>query len=178
MILPYYSRNNYRIPSVDSSSDNPADPQHDARLIAMRSIPLRLWALAFLSAILQILPFPIAGPVPLWRRAILLVLPCPPRICSCWVPTAPESRCEFIRLPFLAMSAVSSGMGEIVTGSTARCISMEIFRRFLPSEFLFFFLYIWDSILPSSERSSPHCTQSILVTLSCLPFRSYGLPSS
>lgn len=34
----------------------------------MRSIPLRLWALAFLSAILQILPFPIAGPVPLWRR--------------------------------------------------------------------------------------------------------------
>jgi apolipoprotein N-acyltransferase len=34
----------------------------------MRSIPLRLWALALLSAILQILPFPIAGPVPLWRR--------------------------------------------------------------------------------------------------------------
>ncbi len=36
----------------------------------MRSIPLRLWALAILSAILQILPFPIAGPVPLWRRMI------------------------------------------------------------------------------------------------------------
>ncbi len=34
----------------------------------MRSIPLRLWALALLSAILQVLPFPIAGPVPLWRR--------------------------------------------------------------------------------------------------------------
>jgi len=34
----------------------------------MRSIPLRLWGLAFLSAILQILPFSIAGPVPLWRR--------------------------------------------------------------------------------------------------------------
>jgi apolipoprotein N-acyltransferase len=34
----------------------------------MRSIPLRLWALALLSAILQILPFSIAGPVPLWRR--------------------------------------------------------------------------------------------------------------
>jgi apolipoprotein N-acyltransferase len=34
----------------------------------MRSIPLRLWALSFLSAILQILPFPIAGPVPVWRR--------------------------------------------------------------------------------------------------------------
>ncbi|MGA7156697.1 MAG: apolipoprotein N-acyltransferase [Acidobacteriaceae bacterium] len=34
----------------------------------MRSIPLRLWAFAILSAILQILPFPIAGPVPLWRR--------------------------------------------------------------------------------------------------------------
>ena len=34
----------------------------------MRSIPLRLWALSLLSAILQILPFSIAGPVPLWRR--------------------------------------------------------------------------------------------------------------
>jgi apolipoprotein N-acyltransferase len=34
----------------------------------MRSIPLRLWALALLSAVLQILPFSIAGPVPLWRR--------------------------------------------------------------------------------------------------------------
>ncbi len=34
----------------------------------MRSIPLRLWGLALLSAILQILPFSIAGPVPLWRR--------------------------------------------------------------------------------------------------------------
>jgi apolipoprotein N-acyltransferase len=34
----------------------------------MRSIPLRLWALALLSAILQVVPFSIAGPVPLWRR--------------------------------------------------------------------------------------------------------------
>ncbi|HXC96273.1 MAG TPA: apolipoprotein N-acyltransferase [Edaphobacter sp.] len=33
----------------------------------MRRIPLRLWALAALSAFLQILPFPIAGPVPPWR---------------------------------------------------------------------------------------------------------------
>jgi apolipoprotein N-acyltransferase len=36
----------------------------------MRLIPLRLWLLALLSAVLQILPFPIAGPVPLWRRMI------------------------------------------------------------------------------------------------------------
>ena len=36
----------------------------------MRLIPARLWALAALSGILQILPFPIAGPVPLWRSAI------------------------------------------------------------------------------------------------------------
>jgi apolipoprotein N-acyltransferase len=34
----------------------------------MRSIPLRLWALSILSAVLQVLPFPIAGPTPLWRR--------------------------------------------------------------------------------------------------------------
>jgi apolipoprotein N-acyltransferase len=35
----------------------------------MRQIPLRLWALAVLSGVLQILPFPIAGPTPLWRTA-------------------------------------------------------------------------------------------------------------
>ena len=34
----------------------------------MRAIPLRLWALCFLSALLQILPFSLAGPVPEWRR--------------------------------------------------------------------------------------------------------------
>ncbi|HEX4154596.1 MAG TPA: apolipoprotein N-acyltransferase [Acidobacteriaceae bacterium] len=35
----------------------------------MRKIPLRLYLLAVLSAVLQAIPFPIAGPVPLWRRA-------------------------------------------------------------------------------------------------------------
>ena len=34
----------------------------------MRSIPLRLSALAIFSSLLQVLPFPIAGPAPLWRR--------------------------------------------------------------------------------------------------------------
>jgi apolipoprotein N-acyltransferase len=43
----------------------------------MRQIPLRLWALAVLSAALQILPFPIAGPVPLWRTAF------------CWIALLP-----------------------------------------------------------------------------------------
>lgn len=43
----------------------------------MRSISLRLWALALLSAVLQLLPFSIAGPVPLWRRVF------------CWVCLAP-----------------------------------------------------------------------------------------
>ena len=33
----------------------------------MRSIPAKLWGLAVLSGILQVLPFPIAGPTPLWR---------------------------------------------------------------------------------------------------------------
>jgi apolipoprotein N-acyltransferase len=43
----------------------------------MRLIPVRLWALAVLSGILQVLPFPVAGPVPLWRTAF------------CWVALLP-----------------------------------------------------------------------------------------
>jgi apolipoprotein N-acyltransferase len=43
----------------------------------MRLIPVRLWGLAILSGILQVLPFPIAGPVPAWRTAL------------CWVALAP-----------------------------------------------------------------------------------------
>jgi apolipoprotein N-acyltransferase len=43
----------------------------------MRQIPLRLWAMAVLSGILQILPFPIAGPTPLWRTAF------------CWIALLP-----------------------------------------------------------------------------------------
>ncbi len=45
--------------------------------VTMRSIPVRLWVLAFLSGLLQVLPFPIAGPVPVWRTAF------------CWVALAP-----------------------------------------------------------------------------------------
>lgn len=56
-------RKNLNIRMVDSS--------------AMRLIPGRLWALAALSGALQVLPFPIAGPVPQWRAAI------------CWVALAP-----------------------------------------------------------------------------------------
>ncbi|HEY5381926.1 MAG TPA: apolipoprotein N-acyltransferase [Acidobacteriaceae bacterium] len=43
----------------------------------MRNIPLRLYWLAALSAILQAIPFPIAGPVPIWRRAF------------CWICLVP-----------------------------------------------------------------------------------------
>ena len=45
--------------------------------IAMKLIPLRLWALAIFSGVLQVLPFPIAGPVPVWRTAF------------CWVAITP-----------------------------------------------------------------------------------------
>ncbi len=34
----------------------------------MRSVPLRLYGLALLSAALMLVPFPLAGPVPSWRR--------------------------------------------------------------------------------------------------------------
>ncbi len=46
-------------------------------LDAMRSIPLRSWTLVALSAVLQLVPFPIAGPVPFWRRYV------------CWFCLAP-----------------------------------------------------------------------------------------
>lgn len=36
----------------------------------MRSVPLRLYGLVIVSAILQLLPFPLAGPVSPWRRLI------------------------------------------------------------------------------------------------------------
>jgi apolipoprotein N-acyltransferase len=34
----------------------------------MRTVPVKLWVFSIGSAFLQALPFPIAGPVPLWRR--------------------------------------------------------------------------------------------------------------
>lgn len=43
----------------------------------MRVIPVRLWVFAILSGVLQILSFPIAGPIPIWRSAI------------CWIALAP-----------------------------------------------------------------------------------------
>jgi apolipoprotein N-acyltransferase len=43
----------------------------------MRAIPLRLYLLAALSAALQAVPFPLAGPVPVWRRAF------------CWICLVP-----------------------------------------------------------------------------------------
>jgi apolipoprotein N-acyltransferase len=43
----------------------------------MQRIPLRLWAMAVLSGVLQVLPFPIAGPAPLWRTAF------------CWIALLP-----------------------------------------------------------------------------------------
>jgi apolipoprotein N-acyltransferase len=45
--------------------------------MSMRSIPLRLWMMSVISGILQILPFPIAGPIPLWRTVF------------CWVALLP-----------------------------------------------------------------------------------------
>lgn len=44
---------------------------------SMKTVPARLWFLSGLSAVLQLLPFPLAGPVPLWRRAL------------CWFCLAP-----------------------------------------------------------------------------------------
>ena len=45
--------------------------------LTMRLIPIRLWAMAILAGVLQVLPFPIAGPVPVWRTVF------------CWIALAP-----------------------------------------------------------------------------------------
>jgi apolipoprotein N-acyltransferase len=45
--------------------------------VTMRLIPIRLWVMAVLAGVLQVLPFPIAGPVPVWRTVF------------CWVALAP-----------------------------------------------------------------------------------------
>ena len=47
----------------------------------MRRVPLGRWGLAVLSGVLQVLPFPIAGPVPLWRTHL------------CWVALLPLLWC-------------------------------------------------------------------------------------
>jgi apolipoprotein N-acyltransferase len=39
----------------------------------MRLIPVRLWAMAVLSGLLQVLPFPVAGPTPVWRTTFCWV---------------------------------------------------------------------------------------------------------
>ncbi len=59
----------------------------------MRSVPLRLYGLALLSAVLQLLPFPLAGPVPSLRRLI------------CW----------FCLAPLLAALSGDNSKGEPVT---------------------------------------------------------------
>jgi apolipoprotein N-acyltransferase len=43
----------------------------------MRLIPVRLWAMAVLSGLLQVFPFPVAGPTPVWRTTF------------CWVALLP-----------------------------------------------------------------------------------------
>lgn len=44
---------------------------------SLRQVPVSLWVWSALSAVLQLLPFPLPGPVPLWRRAF------------CWICLVP-----------------------------------------------------------------------------------------
>lgn len=54
----------------------------------MREVPLRVWFWVVISALLQLLPFPIAGPVPLWRRAFCWICLVP----LLWVLIAADKR--------------------------------------------------------------------------------------
>lgn len=53
------------------------EPGTGGRLKSMRLVPGRLWAMAALSGVLQVAPFPIAGPVSRWRAAL------------CWIALTP-----------------------------------------------------------------------------------------
>ncbi len=66
----------------------------------MRSIPTRLWALVLLSAVLQLLPFPLAGPVPFWRRL------------TCW----------FCLVPLLAALTANDKAGRSLGIRQAACL--------------------------------------------------------
>ena len=66
----------------------------------MRSIPARLLALTLLSAVLQLLPFPLAGPVPSWRRLI------------CW----------FCLVPLLAALTANDSAGKPLGIQQAACL--------------------------------------------------------
>jgi apolipoprotein N-acyltransferase len=54
-----------------------AKPNAMVNFVIMRSIPERSWALAISSGVLQVLPFPIAGPLPIWRTVF------------CWIALTP-----------------------------------------------------------------------------------------
>ena len=62
----------------------------------MRFIPPRLWALALGSALLQALPFPLAGPVPALRRAV------------CWFCLVPLLACLLQRVRTLSVKQGTS----------------------------------------------------------------------
>jgi apolipoprotein N-acyltransferase len=67
----------------------------------MKTIPLRVWTLSLLSAFLQLLPFPIAGPVPFWRRML------------CW----------FCIVPLLSALLSTDRSGKLLRTSQAALLS-------------------------------------------------------
>ncbi len=69
----------------------------------MRSIPLRLWLLALVSAILQALPFALAGPVPSWRRVF------------CWFALTP------LIAAMLTKSCVGTALRPVQTALLGYC---------------------------------------------------------
>ena len=69
----------------------------------MRSISSRLWVLAVASALLQALPFAIAGPVPIWHRAF------------CWVALTP------LIVAFLAKDRIGVALRPAQTALLGYC---------------------------------------------------------
>ena len=99
----------------------------------MRSIPLRLWALVLLSALLQLLPFPLAGPVPLWRRLF------------CWFCLAPLLFALVTRVDWAAVAPLAAGLffGSLAGPWVARRLPPAVLRWLVAVCGLALAIHLW-----------------------------------
>jgi apolipoprotein N-acyltransferase len=137
----------------------------------MRAIPLKLWALTICSAALQIVPFPMAGPVPLWRRAF------------CWFCLAPLLLAVLGKdrsgNPLRPAQAALLGYVAGVTWYAANCYwiyqTMYLYGGIpkLPSVGILILFSLYLGLYPSAFAwliAKLRMGSSLAITLSAVPF--------